>query len=166
MEYLQLFDDDKNMLQEKIARSEEKNVSLGRYFMIVLVFIENDKHEFLIQKTSVSRNSVYATTGGHVTYGDTSLETVVKEVKEELGINMDESEAEFITSIKHSIAYCEIYYVHKNIDIKDLILQEEKVESADWYSVEEINKLIENGEFRKGNIKEFKLVLDWINKKK
>ncbi len=166
MEYLQLFDDDKNMLQEKISRSEELNVPSGRYFMIVLVFIENDKHQFLIQKTSSARNSVYATTGGHVTYGDTSLETVVKEVKEELGIDITESEAEFVASVKHSIAYCDIYYVHKNINMSDLVLQEEEVESADWYSLEEIQELIDAGKFRKGNIKELERVLEWKNKKK
>ena len=57
MEYLQLFDDNKIMLEEKIARSEKKNVQTGRYFMIVLVFIENDEHKFLIQKTSSEKDS-------------------------------------------------------------------------------------------------------------
>ena len=122
MEYLQLFDDDKNMLQENIARSEKLNVPSGKYFMIVLVFIENDKNQFLIQKTSSARNSVYATTGGHVTYGDTSLETVVKEVREELGVEISETDVEFVDSVKHSIVYCDIYYVHKKIDESDLKL--------------------------------------------
>lgn len=161
MEYLQLFDEDKNMLQEKIARSEEKNVQPGKYFMVVLVFIENDKHKFLIQKTSSKRDSEYATTGGHVTFGDNGLQTVVKEVEEELGVQIQENEVEFVDSIKHSIAYCEIYYVHKNINKEDLKLQEEEVESADWYSIEEIQSLIENGQLRKGNIKPFEKILSW-----
>lgn len=161
MEYLQLFDDNKIMLEEKIARSEKKNVQTGRYFMIVLVFIENDEHKFLIQKTSSEKDSEYATTGGHVTYGDTSMKTVIKEVKEELDVDIQENEIEFIDSIKHSLAYCDIYYVHKNIKIDELILQEEEVESVDWYSFAEIQSFIDNGEFRKGNIKPFEKVLDW-----
>lgn len=159
MEYLQLFDDNKNMLQEKIARSEEKNVPTGRYFMIVLVFIENDKHEFLIQKTSSERECEYATTGGHVTYGDNGLVTAIKEVEEELGLKIEEKEIKFIDSIKYPIAYCEIYYVHKNVEIKDLILQEAEVESVDWYSVDKIKELILNKQFRKGNIDAFQKVL-------
>ena len=161
MEYLQLFDDDKNMLPEKIARSEEKNVPTGRYFMIVLIFIENDRHEFLIQKTSSERKCEFATTGGHVTYGDNGLITAIKEVEEELGVKIEEKEIKFVDSIKYPIAYCEIYYVHKNININDVTLQEEEVESVDWYSVDEINELILNKQFRKGNIDAFEKVLNF-----
>jgi len=149
------------MVDEKVLRSEKKNVQPGRYFMIVLIFIENDKHKFLIQKTSNEKGSEYATTGGHVTYGDNGLITALKEVEEELGIKISETEINFVDSIKYPVAYCEIYYIHKNVNIEDLILQEEEVESVDWYSVDEIKKLISNNQFRKGNIEPFEKVLTW-----
>ena len=161
MEYLQLFDDNKEMLDEKILRSEKKNVQNGRYFMIVLIFIENDNHRFLIQKTSAKKGSEYATTGGHVTFGDNGLVTAIKEVEEELGIKIEENEINFVDSIKYPVAYCEIYYVHKNINIKELVLQEEEVESIDWYSIDEIKTLISNNQLRKGNIEPFEKILTW-----
>ena len=80
MEFLQVFDEKKNKLEEKVSRDEKYNLPSDRRFMIVLIFIENSKGEFLLQKTSKSRHSCIATTGGHVTYGDSALETVVKEL--------------------------------------------------------------------------------------
>ena len=49
-----------------------------------------------------------------------------------------------------------------NIDIKDLVLQKEEVESVNWYTKDEIIDLINKGEFREGNIKGFYKVLEHI----
>ncbi len=166
MEYLQLFDDDKNMLNKKIARSEKLNVEQGQYFMIILVFIENNEHKFLIQKTSQNKKSEYATTGGHVIYGDNSMGTVIKEVKEKLGFHLNENELEFVDSIKYPKAYCDIYYVHANLELENLKLQNEEVTNVNWYTIEEIESLINNEKFRKGNITPFRKVLTYINDKK
>lgn len=162
MEYLQVFDDEKNILEEKIERSKKLNLENGRYFMIILVFIENSEHKFLIQKTSFERNFEYATTGGHVTYGDTSLETVIKEIKEELGTIVEKDEITFIDSIKYPKAYADIYYIKKDLDIDNLIIQKEEVDSLMWLSTDEIQDLINKKEFRKGNIEPFNKVLKYI----
>ena len=56
MELLQVFDENKNMLNESIERDRKKELPEGKYFMIILLFIENN-NKFLIQKTSDSRKS-------------------------------------------------------------------------------------------------------------
>ena len=45
----------------------------------------------MIQKTSKTKGSLYCLTGGHVTYGETPLEAMIREVKEELGINLKDN---------------------------------------------------------------------------
>lgn len=159
MELLQLFDENKNMLNESIERDRKKEVEPGKYFMIILLFIENDK-KFLIQKTAVSRHSEYATTGGHVTFGDTALKTVIKEAKEELGLDLKESEIKEIETVKGKYGYVSIYYCNKKIDINELTIQEEEVESLHWMSIDEINELIKKENFRKSNITPFQKVLE------
>ena len=164
MEYLQLFDSNRNIVDEKVERKNNHIYSLDndRYYMIVLIFIQNDKGEFLMQKTSKSRSSVIATTGGHVTYGDTSLETVVKECKEELGLEVDPNNIEYVCSEFRVDSILDTYYTKMNIDIKDLVLQKEEVESVNWYTKEQIIDLINKGEFREGNINGFYKVLEHI----
>lgn len=159
MELLQLFDENKNMLNESIERDRKKELPEGKYFMIILLFIENN-NKFLIQKTSVNRESEYATTGGHVTFGDTALKTVIKEAKEELGLDLKESEIKEIETVKGKYGYISIYYCNKEIDIDKLTIQEEEVESLQWMSIDEINELIKKENFRKSNIIPFQKVLE------
>jgi ADP-ribose pyrophosphatase YjhB (NUDIX family) len=162
MEYLQLFDNKRNMLNEKIARSEKYNVTTGKYFMVTLIFIENNEHKFLIQKTSLSKGGLFGTTGGHVTYGDTSIKTVFKETKEEIGYSIPEEKIKFVGFIKTKAYYCDIYYLNENLNIDDLVLQEEEVESINWYSQEEINDLNNKKILREGNFEPFQKVLKYI----
>ena len=159
MELLQLFDENKNMLNEGIERDKKKEVPQGKYFMIILLFIENN-NKFLIQKTSANRESEYATTGGHVTFGDDALKTVIKEAKEELGLELTESDLKEIDTITYPLCHVGIYYCNKKIDINNLKLQDEEVESVNWMSAEEINNLINKDMFRKTHRIPFQKVLE------
>ena len=162
MEYLQVFDEEKNVLNEKVSRGEKYNLPDGKYFKIVLIFIENNKGEFLLQKTSKSRHSCIATTGGHVTYGDNAVETVIKECKEELGIDISPNEFSYVDTILFKNCFLETFYTKMEIDPNELTLQTEEVESVKWYTQDEISKFIENGDFREGNIKPYQKVLEYL----
>lgn len=164
MELLQVFDDDKNMLDEYVERENKKELLSGKNFMIILLFIQNSEGEFLIQKVSKEKGNVYATTGGHVTFKDNGIITVIKECEEELGFRVFEEELTLISVEKVSCCFIESYYLKKDIDIKDLKLQSSEVESVEWLSIDEINELIDTANFRKGNVSAFQKVLDFLNK--
>ena len=85
-----------------------RGINGNGYKGIALIFIENSKGEFLIQKTSKNRDSVYATTGGHVDYGDTFDHTIIKEVREELGIDISNDN---IIKMGHFIWNSKKYYI-------------------------------------------------------
>jgi len=164
MEYLQVFGENKEILNEKIERDLKKTLPDKKYFMIILLFIQNEKGELLVQKTSVSRNSELAFTGGHVTFGDDGFKTVIKEAKEELGIDLLPNELKIIDTLCIKCAYVEMYYTNKKINIDDLKLQKEEVEYVKWYSIDQINKFIEENNFRKGHIEPYKTLLKYLNK--
>ena len=159
MELLQLFDDNKNMLNEYVERDKKLELPEGKYFMIILLFIQNNEGKFLIQKTSEEKGSEFAVTGGHVTYKDNALITCIKEAKEELGLTLKENELEEIDVLKYKAGYITVYYLKKDIDINTLQLQKEEVESVSWMSIEEINNLINENKLRKGNIEPFKTLI-------
>ena len=165
MEYLQVFNKDKKAIDEKVLREDKYKLPDGKYFMIVLIFIMNSEGKFLMQKTSKSRNSCIATTGGHVSYGDTGLITVFKEAKEELGLDLDTYEIQYIDTLIFKNGIEETYFVNKDIDINTLTIQKEEVDYVEWFTVDEIKELINKKEFREGNIDAFYKVLDYIQKK-
>ena len=164
MEYLQVFDENKKMLNEKIERELKKELTDNRFFMIILLFIQNEKGELLVQKTSVNRNNELAFTGGHVTFGDDGFKTVIKEAKEELGIDLLPDEVKLIDTLCVRNAYVEIYYSNKKINIDELKLQDEEVDYVKWYSIDQIDKFIEEDNFRKGHIEPYKVLKKYLNK--
>lgn len=159
MEYLDLYDERGISIGEKILRRKEMKIDDGKYIKIVIVFIKNDEDKFLIQKTSKEKGSLWATTGGLVSSGYTPDETIVKEIEEELGLSVDFNELRYIETIKRGHSFQDTYYLEKNIDIKDLKLQEEEVEFVKWLSINEIKELIEIGQFRNGNVLPFENLL-------
>jgi len=164
MEYLDLYDENKKLTGKKILRNKNGyNLEKGNYINIVIIFIKNDENKFLIQKTSKEKGSLWATTGGHVKSGQTCDEAIIEEVKEELGIDISKEKVELFKTIKYNIAYQDIYYLEKNINIEDIKLQKEEVEFVKWLSIEEINELIKEDTFRHGNIDAFKSLLEKLN---
>ena len=162
-EYTDLYDENKNLTGEKLFR--EKGTKLivpkGRYSVVVLAFIENSKGEFLFQMTSKRKKNVWATTGGHVKSGQTSKEAIIEEIKEELGIDINEDEVKLFKTYKYDDAFKDVFYIKKDIDINSLTYEKDEVEYVKYLTKDEILDLINNnGNIRKTNIDAF---LDIIN---
>lgn len=145
MELLALFDDENRVLNKSIPRSNKFDVKDGEYFKIILLFIINSKNQYLIQKSS--NENKYATTGGHVTYGDDDIITTIKEAREELGLTLIKSNFKKFETIKTPKAFVECFYMQRDIPLDSLKLQEEEVESVSYLTVNEIKKLMEEGLF-------------------
>ena len=166
MEYQDLYDKDGNKTGEIVLRTREKNnFPEDRFVKIVIIFIKNSEGKYLIQLTSKEKNSVMAATGGHVQAGQSSIEAIYAEVNEELGIDISHDDIKMLGSYTKQRALVDVYYLEKDIDIKDITLQVEEVESVNWYTVEEIKKFIEEGTFRTGNIEGFEMALEYSNRK-
>ena len=109
-----------------------------------------------MQKRSASKklwpNLWDVTVGGHVDSGEFGRQTLIRETKEELGIQLSDEDVKYIvgsTSVdiqgeiinKH---YNECYLITKNIDISDVIVQEEEVSEVKYFSKEELINRINN----------------------
>lgn len=163
MEYLQIFDSDGNALNECIARDQKTNLPNGKYYKTVIIYIQNSKGELLIQKTSKQRDSEWATTGGHIPFGVSSLDTMHNELLEELGIDIPKGKLELVHTEKNKTQSCALqdnYFIQLDIDIDTLTLQKEEVEFVKWMTVSEIENLIAEDNFRKGNIPFFKYLVE------
>lgn len=159
MEYLDIYDENRIFTGKKVLRSKDMKLSDNQFINIVIVFIENSEGKFLIQKTSLEKGSVFATTGGLVKSGSSPDRTIVEEIKEELGLDVNINDLKMIKTYKRGHAFQDTYYLKKDIDINDLVLQESEVEYVSWLSKDEIKKLIENNEFREGNIIPFEYII-------
>ena len=164
MEYLDLYDVNGNLTGESIPRTKDKgNVPEGKYIKLVLIFIQNSDNKFLFQTTSECKGHVIATTGGHVQSGQTSKEAIINEVSEELGIDIRNDNVIDLGYIIDGFILRFTFYVKKNINLDDVTLQSEEVESVSYKSVDEIEDLLQKGLMHKGHFKVLKRVLEYKN---
>lgn len=167
MEYLDLYDKNKQLTGEKIVRGKGKPVvPENNYINIVIIFIQNSEGKFLFQVTSKDKGNEIATTGGHVKSGQTSHEAILCEVEEELGLNISNEDVKMIDSYIFGVAFMDVYYLKKDIEENDFTLQDEEVESVEWLSIDAVKELINQEKLRKGNIRAFESVLLYLENNK
>ena len=160
MEKRDLYDENKILTGETIYKGQE--VPKGRYYITVVVFIQNDKNEFLIQKRVAKKDGKWATTGGHPVSGETSKQGIITEIKEELGINVIENNIILFKTLKTEDNFVDIYYLKENINIDKIKIQEDELEDVKWASKQEIEKLIENGQFSESHTEFFRDCLEFL----
>lgn len=166
MEKRDLYDENKNLIGETICKGEK--TPIGKYILVVLVFIQNSNGDFLIQKRSAQKDGKFASTGGHPKSGETSIEGMLTEIKEEIGLDVKKEELKLIFSGKADVhrVFFDIYYLKKDLDIKNLVLQKEEVDYVEWCSVDKITDLIENNLFLENHAEEFFRVLNFLELEK
>ena len=154
MECIDVFDENNNPIgevKEKIQAHED-----GNFHRTAHVWIINDKNELLLQKRSANKklwpNMWDVTVGGHVDRGEFGRQALIRETKEELGIEISDEDIKYLvgsTSIneqgdiinKH---YNECYLITKNIDVSNIVIQKEEVSEVKYFSREELIKRIDN----------------------
>lgn len=162
LETRDLLDSNRNFTGEKIFRFEA--IPENRFITTVISFIQNSKGEFLIQKAnSTKKDGLYASTGGHPKSGESSIEGIVTEIKEELGLTVDEKDVKLFYSDNNEKVFCDLYYIKKDFDISDLTLQDDEVESVCWCSIDDIKNLNNKGLFRTSHYTAFEKCLEFLH---
>ena len=144
MELLDIYDNDGNVTGRTIVRGDKTaKLNENEHIAVAVIFIENDKGEFLIQKTSKEKGGKYSSTGGHITKGETPFSTIKREVEEELGINIDNENIEEYGYLLYDMPLRFLYYLKKDIPLNEITVQKEEVDKVEYMTIEKINKLIE-----------------------
>ena len=87
VEYRDLYDANKCVTGKTFIKGEQ--VLKGYFYLIVIIVIKNSLDKYLIQKRVERKGGKWALTGGHPKAGESSLEGIKEEVKEELGIDIN-----------------------------------------------------------------------------
>lgn len=149
MEIRDLYDVNKNLTGKTFVKGEQ--VPNGYYYLIVAVIIENSDGNFLIQKRVLRKGGKWALTAGHPKSGENSFEGLCAEVSEELGIDIRNDNLKLIDTWINNDQIFDIYYLKKDIDIKDIVIQEEEVDGVRYATLDEINEMYKKGEFHENH---------------
>ena len=119
--------------------------------MVVEAIIINSKGEILLSKRSKFKNkypNMWEITGGSCIKGENSLQATLRELREELGIIFNESDAIFYKTLRDGNAkdFKDIWLFRKNLEIKDLSYTDGEVVDSKWVTIDEFEKMIDNKE--------------------
>jgi 8-oxo-dGTP pyrophosphatase MutT (NUDIX family) len=155
---------DRNSIKTDKTYYKGDSIPEGYYPMVVMVVIRNTDGKFLMQKRVPSKGGDWGVTGGHPKSGETPLEVIVTEVKEELGL--DFSQEDFI----EYEAGCDgkdcfkMYFVNKNINIDDITIQKEELSEVRWFTMDELKQMVNTGELNEDQIACFNKVCRYLEK--
>ncbi len=134
----------------------------GYYPMVVMVVIRNSNGEFLMQKRVESKGGDWGVTGGHPKSGETPIEGIITEVKEELGLDFSkENFIEYDSGCDGKDCY-KMYFVTKDININDITIQQEELSEVRWFTMDELKGMVNSGELNEDQIACFNKVCNYL----
>ena len=151
MELWDIYDRNRNKTGKTIKRGER--LQKGEFHLIVHIWIKNSNNEFLIQQRSekVKNPLVWSTTGGSAVAGEDSFTAALREVKEELGIDLTKEKGylfeEGIYEEDNQQYLSDTYLYFIDLDIKDLKLQTEEVKQVKFEKMSIIKQMMANNQF-------------------
>ncbi|MBQ9834502.1 MAG: NUDIX domain-containing protein [Bacilli bacterium] len=123
----------------------------GLYHKEVAIFLINDNKEILLQKRSSTKNihpNKWAWHGGHVIAGESNIDAIIRESKEELGINLSPKDLHKLIELKKDTLpnrqFTYAYYAFCNLNEKDFNIQQEELSEVKWYSFNTFKQMVLN----------------------
>ena len=150
----------------KTGRTYHKGdmIPSGYYPMVVMVVIRNSKGEFLMQKRSLKKGGDWGVTGGHPKAGETPIEGIITEVREELGLDFSKEKfIEYDSGCDGTDCY-KMYFVNKDIDINDIKIEEDELSEVKWFSMDKLKEMVDKKELNDNQISCFTKVVDYLEK--
>ena len=140
--------------KKKIGRTAERDVyqfKEGEYHIVVTGIRINSKNEILISKRAEHKKFglMWECSGGSILAGETSLEGIIRELKEELGIEFSKKKAIFLKEIRRDKLppdFKDLWLFRRDIDKREITFPDGESIDAKWVTIDEFVKMYENKE--------------------
>lgn len=144
-EYWDVYDGNRELTGKTIKRGT--TFGENEFYVCCEIWIVNSKNQMLVTQRHPDKKAggQWEFTGGGVLAGETTLLAASREVKEELGVCLDEAELELHEVYKHKNYFMDIYVVRKDFDDEEIVLDKNEVVDWAWLSKSEIEQFIETG---------------------
>lgn len=150
MELIDIVDENGNFTGEVMDKEEahDKNLLHNE----VAVFIINEHKQVLLQKRSANKRfnpNKWALCAGHVDTGESLENAALRELNEEVGINISINElkpfAEREFTIRDSNSHITyFYYVKSNLNENDFVIQKEELSEVKWFDLDKVIDMIKS----------------------
>ena len=154
-EYFDILDDMGNKTGKTKSRNEVHRD--GDWHKAVHIWILNDEGEVLLQRRCATKDSnpnmLDISCAGHLSAGDDSLNGAIRELKEELNLDVNPKELQFIKTIKRSSKYTstfinnefdDLYILRTKKNIDDMKFQKEEISEIFFVTYKKFREMVKN----------------------
>ena len=135
----------------KIAERGVTKLQNGEYHIAVEAVIINSKGDILISKRAAYKKYglMWELNGGSILKGETSIEGMIRELKEELGITVISEDAIFFKEVRREReeSYIkELWLFRKDIEIEEITFPDGESIEAKWVTIDQFVDMFNNEE--------------------
>ena len=151
-EYLDILDENGNKTGKIKLRNEVHRD--GDWHKAVHIWIINNNGDILLQRRCASKDShpnmLDISSAGHLQAGDDSLTGAVREIKEELNLDISPNELQFITTLKRKSnksinnEFDDLYILRINKKIEEMQFQKEEISEIFFVPYKEFKDMVNN----------------------
>ena len=128
-----------------LTQKRGEPIPAGNYHLVVSAWIINDQGHYLMSQRQSNKPYplCWECTGGSVLSGESSLQGALREVYEELGLNLATTQAKLIyqTRREQTQDFYDVWLFHANPSMHSFTLQKDEVADAQWMDKEKIYTL-------------------------
>lgn len=149
-EFWDIYDTNRVKTGKKAQRDVDK-LKNGEYHIVVTALIINSKDEILITKRAEHKKHPlkWECNGGSIVAGETSIQGMLREIKEEIGIEVTEKESIFLKEIRRDEApanFKDIWLFIKDVKDEEITFPDGEAIEFKWVKPEEFIKMKEQNE--------------------
>lgn len=145
-EYLDVYDINRNKLGKTIERTSDEKLEDGEFIVALRAWVVNKDKKILFTQRSMTKTQPgrWEPTGGLLTSGETSLEGVKRELKEEIGLDVENNEIQLLETIVETEEHenvnilRDIYLINKDITLDDITFVDNEVMDAKFITIDEM----------------------------
>jgi len=154
MEYIDILDKDGN--KTGLTKPKPEIHKNGDWHRASHIWIINFQNELLIQRRSSTKenypNLWDISAAGHISAGEDSITSALRETKEELGLKLDKEDVQYLFSTIEQVvlnngAYIDneigdVYLARKDVDVSNMQIQKEEVTEVKFVYFKQVEKMI------------------------
>ena len=129
----------------------------GEYGLVVCVWVYDGKGKLLLTRRAPEKSfpGTWENSGGAAKAGETSLQAITRELREETGITTAPEEFELLCSDRDRFAHYDFYCLKKAVPIEQVVLQPGETDAVRWASFAEVHGMIADKKICKMIAKQF-----------
>ena len=151
-ELVDIYNNKKEKTGKVVERKRGASLEKDEYIISVTCWIINNEEKILLTQRKIDKHNggMWEPTTGLVISGESSLQGILRELNEEIGIKVNAKEIKLAKEIVEKRSelnfFRDIYLLRKDIKINDLVFSDGEVVSAKYVTIEEFKQMITNKE--------------------